>query len=323
MSSSYLNQSGSILKTIYNGTDRGLTLNYNFDSYILGNPGVGNNTYLQVFDGGSVINVYSPSYTYFNDKVGVRIIPTNPGLAVSGSLEVTGPGTTKFINTDVEVTGSLNAPIITGSLFGTSSWAENAITASYVLNAVSSSFALTASYALNAGAGGVSAIYIADEGVLQGTASYFDFVGDSVTVTVSNDTASINIGQAVSASYAATASTAVNFNITNTLTFNGTLTDYATVNSSVVGSNNLFTQASGSYTSAFFKYTAANDANARSGEVMAVWNAATVQFTDNSTLDVGSTTPVTCSVAVVGTDVQFNVQTNTSGWRIKSIATFM
>jgi hypothetical protein len=123
LTSSYLYQSGSALKTIYNGIDKGLTLDYNFDSFILGNAGTGNNTYLQVFDGGSTINVYSPNYTYFNDKVGVRIIPTNPGLAVSGSLEVTGPGTTKFMNTDVQITGSLVVTDgITGSLHGTASY---------------------------------------------------------------------------------------------------------------------------------------------------------------------------------------------------------
>jgi len=85
----------------------------------------------------------------------------------------------------------------------------------------------------------------------------------------------------------------------------------------------LFTQAVGSYTSAFFKYTVSNGSNARSGEVMAVLSGSTVQYTDNSTLDIGSTTPVTCSVSVVSSDVQFNIQTNTSGWRIKTIATFM
>jgi len=125
---------------------------------------------------------------------------------------------------------------------------------------------------------------------------------------------------------AATASFALsssNFVISNTLRLGGTLTDDATVLSSVVGSNNLFTQATGSYTSAFFKYTAASGSNARSGEVMAVWNGASVQFTDNSTVDIGSTSAVTSSVSLVSGDVQFNIQTNTSGWRIKSLATFM
>ena len=126
LTNSYLNQSGSVLKTIFSGQDRGLTLDYNTNSFILGNAGTGNNTYFQVFDGGSTINVYSPNYTYFNDKVGVRIIPTNPGFAVSGALEVTGPGTSKFMNSNVQITGSLNVNAgITGSLLGTGSYAEN------------------------------------------------------------------------------------------------------------------------------------------------------------------------------------------------------
>lgn len=125
---------------------------------------------------------------------------------------------------------------------------------------------------------------------------------------------------ATTASFALSSS---NFVITNTLRFNGTLNDSATVNSSVVGSNNLFTQATASFTSAFFKYTAASGSNARSGEVMAVWNGASVEFTDTSTVDIGTTSQVTASVALAGGDVQFNMQTNGSGWRIKSLATFM
>lgn len=72
----------------------------------------------------------------------------------------------------------------TGSLQGTAS------------QSISSSYALTASYALfaaNGGGGGISAIYIQDEGITQGTASYFNFYGAGVTATVSDSTASINI----------------------------------------------------------------------------------------------------------------------------------
>jgi hypothetical protein len=127
----------------------------------------------------------------------------------------------------------------------------------------------------------------------------------------------------VNSTTAATASHADNFTVSGKLTIDQTLTDYARVLSSVVGSNNLFTQATGSYTSAFFKYTAANGTNARSGEVLVVWNGTTAQFTDFSTLDIGSTTAVTASAAIVSGDIQFNIQTNTSGWFIKSLATFI
>jgi hypothetical protein len=121
-----------------------------------------------------------------NGNTGQTVFASNADtLVISGSLIVTG---------STSLTGSLSVRGgITGSLFGTASWAQNAVSAS---QSVSSSYALTASYALfaeNGGGGGVSAIYILDEGVVQGTASYFDFTGAGVTATVNAGTASINI----------------------------------------------------------------------------------------------------------------------------------
>jgi ribosomal protein L35AE/L33A len=109
-------------------------------------------------------------------------------LVISGSLIITGSAS---ITGSLKVSGS-----ITGSLFGTASSAVSSSYAYTASSAVSSSYALTASYALfaaNGGGGGVSAIYILDEGVVQGTASYFDFTGAGVTATVNAGTASIYI----------------------------------------------------------------------------------------------------------------------------------
>jgi hypothetical protein len=136
-------------------------------------------------------------------------------------------------------------------------------------------------------------------------------------------TASVVLGSVISASYAQTSSYSRNFTVGSTFVFDETLTDYASVPSSIVGSNNLFTQATGSYTSAFIKYTAASASNARAGEVIAVWNGGTTQFTDFSTVDVGTTTAVTASATIVTNNLQFNIQTNTSGWNIKSVVTYM
>ena len=122
---------------------------------------------------------------------------------------------------------------------------------------------------------------------------------------------------AISSSYAATASYSDQFNIGQSQT------RYATVTSSINGSNIVFSVATGSYSSAFFKYTVASASNARSGEIMSVWNGSTVTFTDNSTTDIGSTSAVTSSVAISASNAQLTMQTNTAGWRIKSIATFM
>jgi len=125
-----------------------------------------------------------------------------------------------------------------------------------------------------------------------------------------------SVGTIATASYA---------NATATIPFNigGTSTYYGTVNSSNVGSNNVFTLSTGSYTAGFFKYTVYNGSNARSGEVMAVWNQDTATFTDISTLDLSNTAAVTASVSIVSSQVQLNFQTSTSGWTIKSQGTLI
>ena len=85
------------------------------------------------------------------------------------------------VSVDSFVSASSFNGSFTGSLQGTAS------------QSISSSYALTASFALNGGGGGLSALYIADEGITQGTASYLDFTGPGVIATVSNNTASITI----------------------------------------------------------------------------------------------------------------------------------
>ena len=108
---------------------------------------------------------------------------------ITGSLiefQVTNTGTkignvitdTHTVTGSLNISGSTTATSFTGSLFGTASYATNA---------------LTASFALNGGGGGLSALYIQDEGVTQGTASYINFTGTGVTATVTSGTASISI----------------------------------------------------------------------------------------------------------------------------------
>ena len=70
-------------------------------------------------------------------------------------------------------------------------------------------------------------------------------------------------------------------------------------------------------------YTCTSASNARTGEVLAVWNGTTTQYTDNSTLDIGATNVVTASVSIVTAQAQFSMRTNTSGWKIKSYVTYL
>ena len=122
---------------------------------------------------------------------------------------------------------------------------------------------------------------------------------------------------------ALTASHAVNFAIDNTLILDQTITDFAQIASSIVGTPNLFTKQTGSYTAALCKYTVYRGTNARSGEFMTSWNGTDITYTDFSTTDIGSTADVSFLSSIVSNEIKINAQTLSSGWNIKMLATFM
>ena len=153
---------------------------------------------------------------------------------------------------------------------------------------------------------------------------YFAF--PSTGVAIASFSGIAGSPNATTASYAVTSTTAsysTNFTVANQLTIDQTLTDYHTVPSSIVGSNNMFTRVTGSYSSAFFKYSVTKGSNSRAGEVMVAWAGGALQYTDNSTLDVGDTSGVVASSILSSNSVQFNINTADSGWTLKTLATFM
>ena len=195
------------------------------------------------------------------------------------------------------------------TLSQTASYVLNAQTASYVTLAQTASYvttAQTASYVLQA----VSASYA----VNSTTASY--------SVNTSNATTASYALVATSASYASTSSYASS-TATVGYTIGGSTVFYNTVSSPGNVNQNIFTNSTGSFTSAFFNYTVYSGTNARTGQVMTVWNGSTVNYTDNSTVDIGSTLAVTASVSIVSGQIQFNVQVPTGTWIIKSTATYL
>jgi hypothetical protein len=131
------------------------------------------------------------------------------------------------------------------------------------------------------------------------------------------------IGSVTSASYAATSSYANDFTINDKLYHDGTLTHRSTVLSTIVGTNNLYTQATGSLTSAFGKYTLFNGANARAGEFITVWNGTDVTYTDVSTTDIGNTADIVFTSVIIGSNIQINAVAISSGWTIKMLTTFI
>ena len=122
---------------------------------------------------------------------------------------------------------------------------------------------------------------------------------------------------------ALTASHAVYFTIEQKLTLDETLIDFAKKDSTIVGSNNLFQQATGSYTSAHGKYTLYKGTNARAGEFVTVWNGTSVTYYDNATTDIGNTADITFLSTIVTSQIQINAVAVSSGWTIKMLTTYL
>ena len=128
---------------------------------------------------------------------------------------------------------------------------------------------------------------------------------------------------AVAAKTAQTASYSTNFTAATSLIVDGALIKGITYSSTIVGSNNLFTQATGSYTSAHGKYTIHKGANSRAGEFVTSWNAGTTSYYDNSTNDIGNTEDITFQSSIVTGDIQINAMALSSGWTVKMLITYV
>jgi len=112
-------------------------------------------------------------------------------------------------------------------------------------------------------------------------------------------------------------------NVTNTLLLDGNLMDSSLITPTIAGSNILFTQATGSYTSAHGRYTVYKGANSRAGEFVTAWNGTTTSYYDNSTADIGNTTDVSFTSSIVTGQIQINAGTITSGWTVKMLVTYL
>jgi hypothetical protein len=208
-------------------------------------------------------------------------------------------------------------PIISGSFTTSGSvflkgLSSNAQTAVVLIDTGSGQLYFTASAAI----GGTNI----NTGSLVTTASFNAYTGSNTAQFAGTASYATSAGTTITAQ---TASYATNFTVGSTLSLDGTLFDRATVNSTIVGSNNLVTQPTGSYTAAFGKYTMHKGANARAGEFWTVWNGTTVEFTDISTVDIGSTSPITFSSAIISSNIQINAVASSSGWTVKMLITFI
>ena len=221
------------------------------------------------------------------------------------------------------VTGSLSA---SGSVFFPSLVTSSAAVSNVVMFGANGQLFITASSAIGGGGSGTpggnnTEIQYNNNGSFGGV-SKLTYDGTNLVGTGSF-TGSFTGQFNGTITTAATASHATNFTIEQKLTLDETLTDFAKVNSTIVGSNNLFQQATGSYRSAHGKYTLYSGANARAGEFVTVWNGTTTAYYDNATTDIGSTSDITFQAQIVTSQLQLNAIAATSGWTVKMLVTYI
>jgi len=137
----------------------------------------------------------------------------------------------------------------------------------------------------------------------------------AVSASVTSQMNLTQVAAAISSSFTAS--------YANVLTIGTSQVRTAILPSSITGSNNIFVQSTGSFSSAFYKYTAVSASNARVGEVLGVWINGNAVYTDNSTTDLGDTTGVTMSVSITSSQAYLVAQTNSSGWKITSQVTYL
>jgi len=73
------------------------------------------------------------------------------------------------------------------------------------------------------------------------------------------------------------------------------------------------------YTGAFFDYTVSNTTGARAGNIMSIFSGSTVDFTETSTNDIGSTTDIIFTMSSDGSNASLQVSATTTGWEVKTI----
>ena len=191
-------------------------------------------------------------------------------------------------------------PIVSGSIFFPSLVTSSAAISNVIMQGTDGQLFITASSAIGGGGGPVNT---------------------SGLVTTSSFN---NYTSSAGSTFAGTATTAVTASYAETLTIQGTLTDYYLKASTAPGINNIFTRTTGSYTSAFAKYTTYDGTNARAGEFITVWNGTTTTYYDNATTDIGDTSGIVFASSIVSNQIQINTGVSTpSGWTIKMLITYM
>jgi len=179
--------------------------------------------------------------------------------------------------------------------------------------------------------GSTTQIQYNDAGTFNGSAN---LTFDTTTLTLNGNfvmvgTGSLNIdGGYITGSLAQfttvsgsiiTGSTALFTQITASTSTIGTALYTSKTITTVVGNNAIYNIATASYDGMFVDYTARSGSNARAGQIMAIWSGSSVNYTETTTNDFGSTTGLEMAVVINGTNMQLSASASTANWTVKTI----
>lgn len=85
------------------------------------------------------------------------------------------------------------------------------------------------------------------------------------------------------------------------------------------GSFVVYSLPTASYDTAFFDYSIKSGSNGRAGQIMAIQSGSSVNFTETTTTDFGSTTAVSFTVIVSGSNMVLTGSASVGSWTIKTI----
>jgi hypothetical protein len=215
------------------------------------------------------------------------------------------------------VTGSLST---SGSVFFPSLVTSSTTVSNVVMFGTSGQLFITASSAIGGGGGGTPGG--SNTQIQYNNAGAFGGV-DKLTYNGTNLVGTGSFTGSFTGQFNGSITTAATASYAVTFTIDESLIDFSKYASTIVGSNNMFQQPTGSFTSAHCRYTVYQGANSRAGEFVTSFNGTTVSYYDNATVDIGNTSDVVFSSAIVTNQLQINAVAATSGWTVKMLATFI
>ena len=141
----------------------------------------------------------------------------------------------------------------------------------------------------------------------------------------------VSSSRAVSSSYAVTASYVLGGGaafpyvgdavITGSLAISQSLLQYSSTTAITVGAPvDIASFPTSSYRAGFFDYVAFSSTNARAGTVMAVWSGTSVEFSETSTNDIGSTSALTLSASLSGANIRLQGVSTSGTWTVETLA---